>query len=234
MSHDRIFIDEPTLRRNVQAYLRSPGGQPILEMFDFTLGMCLVLAAIACCIGLCMLPTIIWTIAGLKSLWYVLKLEPFEPWWNNPKHKPELLVPLICHGVIVGPDQTHALALGTFRPPAEYSIDWLARKADFLASVYTRRDAGSGPEHAALWKLLHDDIYHPHRRRRVPEPYAEGLDLLLFDVEVEANQARATPYNTAMFAFVADYGDQENRGEKGEIAMIPWYVVNDAVRVIER
>lgn len=232
MNHDRIFIDEPLLRRNALAFLRSPGGQPVLEMFDFTFGMCLVLAAIACCIGLCLLPTIIWTIAGLQSLWYVLKLEPFEPMWNNPKQKPELLVPLICHGIIIGPDGKHALALGTFRSPSEYSVDWLARKAAFFAAVYLKDDEASGPEHEELRKLLEDDTYRPHRRRRVPEPYAEGMDLLLFDVEVDAAQARETPYETAMFAFVADYGDKEKKGEKGEIAAIPWYVVNDAVQIL--
>jgi hypothetical protein len=227
---DRIIIDEPTLRRNALAYLHSPQAQNVLEVFDFPFIWCLFLALIACGFGLCMLPTVVWTLAGLKALWYVAKLEPFEAMWDNPAKKPETLRPLICHGIIIGPDHKHALVLGTFRPAREYSIDRVTQKANLFAAIYADREEGAGAEHATMRDLLRDDIYRPSRRRRVPEPCAEGLDLFLFDVELNPREGRSTAYDTVLFAFVADF-DEANQGESGGIAAIPWAVVAEAVHI---
>jgi hypothetical protein len=169
-----------------------------------------------------MLPTIIWTLAGLKAIWSVLKMEPFST-KDDPRKHPERLVPLIAHGIIIGPDRKHALALGTFLPTSEYSVDWLAKQAAWLGQVYAMPEPPG--EFRALWELLRDDSFRPYRRRRVPEPDAGGKELYLFDVEIDPSQAIDTPHRTILFAFVAD------PGEKGEIMQLPWSVTQGAVRI---
>ena len=219
---DRIRINDELLSRNMQAFLRSPGGRSVLETFDMSLGMCLAAGVFLGCMGLCMVPTIIWTLAGLQTLWAVARLQFLEPMYDNAAKHPERLVPLIAHLVIVGPDQKHALALGSFLPSQRYSVDWLAQLARWFGEVYVGK-AADLENHAELYTLLHDDTYHPDRRRRVPERYAGGHELYLLDVEVNPREAQVSPFGTPLFAFAAE------PGEKGEIAALPWFVVKDAV-----
>jgi hypothetical protein len=169
-----------------------------------------------------MLPTIVWTKNGLKAIWSVLRLEQFSVLKDNPSRKPETLVSLIAHGVIIGPDQKHALALGSLTP-GRRTPDDLAQMAAWLANVY--EEGPSRPEEEPLFETLRDDTYRPWRRRRVPEPFAGAEEeLYLFDVEVDPQEGRPTPYDTVMFAFVA------KPGEKGEIVQVPWGVADAAVR----
>jgi hypothetical protein len=223
MPTDRIQIDDARLRQNLQAYLRTPAAEKVFEEFDTPWWLCLIGAMILLVAGLCMLPTIIWTLAGLKALWSVLKLEQFSVLKDNPRQHPEKLVPLIAHGIIIGPDQKHALALGTFLSSNEYSVDWLARQAAWLAEVYSEPEPPA--EFSELWNLLRDDTFHPYRRRRVPEPDAGGKELYLLDVEVDPREAIESPHETILFAFVAE------PGEKGEIMQLPWSVTQGAVRI---
>ena len=59
----------------------------------------------------------------------------------------------------------------------------------------------------------------------MPEPDAGGKELYLLDVEVDPSQSVATPFDTALFAFVAQ------PGEKGEILQLPWAVTQRAVAI---
>jgi hypothetical protein len=224
VEQDGIFIDDALLARNTQAFLRSPAGRSVLEEFDMPLLLCLTGGAMLACAGMCMLPTIIWTLAGLQALWSVARLEFLKPVWDNPARKPEQLVPLLGHGIIIGPDQKHALVVGTFQPSQSYSVDWLAKLAAWLGEVYSG-DADDADAHPELSELLHDDTYRPYRRRPLPAQYAGEHKLYLFDVELDPQQAEETPYGTTLFAFAAE------PGEKGEIAALPWSVARDAVRI---
>jgi len=186
--------------------------------------MCLVGGLILGCIGLCMLPTIVYTLAGLQALWSLARLQFLEPMYDNAARHPERLVPLIGHGIIIGPDQKHALVLGTLLPSNSCSADWLAQLAEWLGAVYT----GRAPDlhlHQELSALLHDDMYRPDRRRRVPERYAGGYELYLFDVELNLSESLLTPHGNLLFVFAAE------PGEKGEIAALPWHVARDAVHI---
>jgi hypothetical protein len=49
---------------------------------------------------------------------------------------------------------------------------------------------------------------------------------LLFDVELDVTQGCQTPFDTVLFAFVAE------PGEKGELVQIPWTVVSRAIRIV--
>jgi len=189
-----------------------------------SLGMCLAAGVFLGCMGLCMVPTIVWTLAGLQALWSVARLQFLEPMNDNAAKHPERLMPLVAHLVIIGPDRQHALALGTFLPSNRYSVDWLAQLARWFGEVYVGKAADLA-SHAELYTLLHDDMYRPDRRRCVPERYSNGLELYLFDVELNIHESQVTTYGTPLFAFAAE------PGEKGEIAALPWFVVKDAVHV---
>ena len=223
MTGDKISIDEAALQRNVAAFLRTPAAERVYEELDTPWWLCLIVWVFVLVAGLIMLPTIIWTITGLKMIWSALRFQQFSVLADNTRRRPDLIKPLIGCGIIIGPDEKHALALGTFRSPREYSADRLAMKASELATLYS--DGSDRPEDKSVCELLHDDTYHPYRRRRVPEPHAEGLEMFLLDVEVELPEGRMTPYDTVLFAFLATGGD------KGEIVQIPWAVVQDAVHI---
>lgn len=225
MNGDRITIDEAALRRNLQAFLRSPAAEPVYEELEIPFYVCLLGAVLLLVVGTCMLPTVIWTLAGLQAIWSVLKLEPFKPAFDNPRKRPESLVPLICHGIIIGPDRKHALVLGTFLSPARYSADWLAQKAAHFGQLYSG-EATPASHDAELLAQLRDDVYRPGRRRRVPASHSDGTELLLFDVEVNPYESQETPFDTVLFAFVAE------PGEKGDTVNIPWKVAQDAVRIV--
>ena len=230
MPTQRIIIDETRLKQNVLAYLRSPAAEPVFQELAIPFFLCCIMAAVLLCAGMCMLPTVIWTLAGVEMLWSLLKLEPFKPAFENPRQKAESLVPLIGHGIIIGPNQGmpkhFGLVLGSFQSLTQCPPDWLAQNAKAFAKMYLDRSGPIAPEEEAIRALLADDNYRPNRRRLVPEPQAQRCQLWLFDAELEIEQGRHTPFATVLFAFVAE------PGEKGELIQIPWPVVHDAVTVL--
>jgi hypothetical protein len=223
MHSDQIQIDDARLRANLQAYLRTPAAEQIFDEFDSPWWLCFIALGILLTFGCCMLPTIIWTLDGLKALWSVLKLEPLSELGKSVRNDPNSLVPIVAHGIIIGPDQKHALAVGTFLPTSEYSVDWLSSQAAWMGELYGQ----SNPPHEdrPLWELLRDDNYRPYRRRRVPEPFADGKQLYLLDVEVDPREGAASPQGAVLFAFVATVG------EKGEIMQLPWAITQGAVEI---
>jgi hypothetical protein len=225
MNHDRIQVNEPLLRRSFASYLKSGLGRSIYEEFDTPVWMCVAMSLLFLVLGLLMLPTIVWTVDGLKALWSVFSLEPFRLLADNTRNHPERLQPLLCCGVIIGPDQRHGLVVGSFSPTSEYSLDWLAKTAAFLAHTYS--SGAEKPEDEPLCALLREDKFHLWRRRRVPEPYANGVELYLFDVEVDLKQGRETPYDAILMVFVG------TPGEKGQIMHLPWRIANAAVSIRE-
>lgn len=223
MTNDLISINNEKLRRNVEKFLQSPEGSEILDEFDTPWWLCVIAAMILFIAGLFMVVSIIWAPAGFKALWSVIRLEQFSVLKRNPKDHPELLQPLICNGIIIGPDQRHALVLGTFTTPGQYSADWLARSAARFAEIYS-----SGTTHTdeqALLELLRDDTYQSGRRRVVPMSSSSGPELVLFDAEVNLRQGTMSPLDSVLMAFVA------LPGEHGEFVQIPWKVVASAVQI---
>ncbi|WP_425615080.1 hypothetical protein NA78x_004969 [Anatilimnocola sp. NA78] len=229
-SNPQIHIDGPLLRQKVLTYLRSDVGKSTLEMFDITFVDCLLITAVTLVMGICLLPTIVFTLVAIKCLWSVLTLEAFASLGKKLSDQPEKIVPLIMHGIIIGPDRKHALALGTFMPPEQYSATWLARKAELFASIYANRDVGADAQYDELRTILRDDTFRSDRRRRVPARFAEGKDLLLFDIVIDTTETMATADGDVLHSFVGEYGPPEDRGEKGSIQRIPWGVVSEAVQ----
>lgn len=219
-----LSIDDAALRRVVLAYLRTPAAAFVYEAIEVPWWLCAVGAILMACGGLCMLPTIIWTIAGLRALWSAARLEQFKV--ANPRQHPERLIPIIGYSVIFGPDKRHGLVLATFGSQSQYAPTWMADQAAQLAKLYTQCKAGTNQAHIEdLCVILRDDNFHPSRRRRIPEPFAQNSDLWLLDVEVDPSQVFIWPDRAALFAFVAE------PGETGDLVAIPWQTVGGAVRI---
>jgi hypothetical protein len=219
-----LIIDDAALRRDVLAFLRSPASAAVFEAIDVPWWLSATGAVLLACAGLCMLPTIIWTLAGLRALWSVLRLEQFRV--ANPRQHPEKLVPLIGYSVIFGPDKRHGLVLATFASQSNFVPGWMADRASHLASLYTQCKAGTNQsQDDAICSLLCDDTFHPSRRRKLPLRDAKNADLWLLDVEVNPRDVFVWPNKAALFAFVAE------PGERGDVVQIPWSIVANAVSI---
>jgi len=70
---------------------------------------------------------------------------------------------------------------------------------------------------------MKDDVYRPHRRRRVPEPHAEGRSLWLFEVRLDRKEVYFDGSDDTLIACVV------TPGTEGVIHQIPWWVVKYAV-----
>ena len=151
MHADRIQIDDARLQLNLQAHLRTPAAEKIFEEFDTPWWMSLVGAAIVLTLACCMLPTIIWTLAGLQALGGLLRHGPLFMVRDDARRHPEKLRAIVAHGIIVGPDRRHALAVGTFLSSSEYSVDWLAKLAGWMGKVYASPQPP--PDARPLWEL---------------------------------------------------------------------------------
>lgn len=217
-------IDDAELRRKVLDYLRSPAAEYIFKAVEVPFWLSVVGAALLGCAGLCMLPTIIWTLAGLRALWSVLRLEQFRV--PNARQHPEKLVPVIGYSIIVGPDKRHGLILATFGSQSQCDPSWMADKASRLAELDSQAKAGtSRPEDEPICALLREDSFRPSRRRKIPESFAKHADLWMLDVEADPKEVFVWPDRAALFAFVAE------PGERGDVVQIPWKIVASAVRL---
>jgi hypothetical protein len=226
MTQPRTILDDELFRQRLQAFLRTPAAAPVWEELSTSLGICLFGSALLLVIHTVQLFTIRWTLDGLKGLWQVLTLQNFKPMFEISRKHPERVHPLIAAGIIVGPDGKHALAVGSFQPSNTYSLDWLAQKAAGFADVYVE-----GATHASeepLYELLRDDTYRPYRRRRLPDAYSDGVELYLFDVEVELAQSYPITDDCNLFSFAVT-----KPGPEGIIAMTPWAVADGALTVVE-
>ena len=84
------------------------------------------------------------------------------------------------------------------------------------------------PSEEPLYELLRDDRYRAYRRRRVPEAYSDGVELYLFDVEVDLAQSYPITEDCNLFAFAGT-----KPGPDGIIAMVPWAIADGAMSVVQ-
>lgn len=175
-------------------------------------------------VAMFMIVTIRWAIDGFRTLWSLNKLEPFEVMTDNPVNRPENYVPLLAHGIIIGPDRRHGLVLSSLRDPSEISQDQIARLAAEFGRLYTQ--GSNDPADVSVCALLRDDNYRPDRRRKLPADHpAAALDLILLDADLDLREARPSPFGTLITAMVV------KKGDKGPTAQLPWAVAESAVRM---
>ncbi|QDU29657.1 hypothetical protein ETAA8_47720 [Anatilimnocola aggregata] len=221
-ANDSIQVNDELFRQNWVQFVRHPASEAVRDELGNSFALCLFGWGILLIAGVIMLVSIRWARDGLKCLWSFLTFEPFTGMRENPDQQPGLYQPLLAHGIIIGPDQKHALALGTFRPTSEYSIDALAKLASSLGELY--EEGSEDPAYAEIYGLLRDDHYRPYRRRKLPLATTDE-DLWLLDVELDLNNVQETRFGTILIAMVAKIG------ASGPIAQLPWAVADSAVKM---
>lgn len=221
MNPVRIWVDPIGLVRNVSVFLRTPAANAVYDEFDMSVGMAFLMTCILFVSGLVMLATIVHAVNGVKALWSCVTLAPFRQIPNNVRHRPESIRPLLGHGIIIGPTG-HALVIGAFSLSEPGISDWLAQVATFLGHLY--RDGAKVPDHEGLFRLLRDDKFHSGRRRKLPEPFAQGREVYLFDVLTNIRDGVLTPHDSVAMLFVT------TGVATGQIKQIPWSVAGDAIR----
>jgi hypothetical protein len=225
-----MHVDELRLRQVVLTYLKSEAGRELLRKFGTTWIHALIFSAVAFVLAIFAIISIIFFVPGIRLMQCVFSGEFFRGIGRDFSHRPAELFPLIALGVMIGPDRKAALALGSFRPHGQQDFVRMSKLAQLLFEIYVGSGDGARPEHQAMRALMQADSYVPHRRRRVPEPYAQGMDLLLFDVWLQDEiETCETPLGHVAMSFVADIGKPEDEGLAGEINSIPWSVVAPAV-----
>lgn len=219
MRGDSIQIDQKRIRSNFREYIQSVKGDHVCEHFDTSLASRAFGALFALIIGLILVITIVKAADGLKTLFYVFSLQWLrgEP---SVRDNPDSLKLFIGYLVIIGPDDVHSLALGTFVSPDEYSADRTSQMASKLGKLYASDKPTAEDE--PTWKLLRDDVFISQRRRKLPEPWADGKEFYLFDVEVNLKQVQGEKPK-ALFAASGE--------ESGLIMQLPWSLAKDAVTV---
>lgn len=215
-------IDRQRLQQCVAHYLNHPASERVFLYLQADVLVCLGVSLFSFCGGLILLATILGTLAGLRMIWYGLTLRNLvnDPGWQLRGHK-ERIQPLIAPGIIIGPSG-HALLLGTFDPRAQDQIDWLCTVALELSGLY-KHGAVSDVDQP-LVELLRNDQFQEYRRRKLPEPRAAGMDLLLFDIHVDQSIVGFAGDGYPVFACLATAGDE------GGIIQIPWEVIAPAVQ----
>ncbi len=220
---DSIQLDDERFRQNWLHFMRSPEAARVRQELSPSVSACLAWWLILLVAGLILLVTIRWTLIGLQMLYAFITCAPFRALKENPLRQPDEFQPLLAHGIIVGPDQKHALVLATFEPSSDVSHERNASIAQELAELYTTGgDEDSDPETLAL---LRDDEYRVYRRRPVPASHNYGFKLLLLDVEIDLAECIQSPEETLLLALVA------RKGDSGPLAQLPWSVAATAVRL---
>jgi hypothetical protein len=227
---ERMRIDCKILNARIRAFLKSPDAKPVWDELTNSVLFNVVASFFMAMIGLILLCTIVLTKVGFEMLKGILlsfvTLEVFRDPKKELQAHPERLQPLVLASVIAAPNG-HGLMLGSLSARTQSNGDFLARKAGELADIYTE---GSSEDEDEITKLLRDDVYVPNRRRQVPASHSEGHDLLLFDMEFDAENIHFSPDETGWVAAVATVKQDEEAGPpRGCVVQIPWRVVAAAV-----
>ena len=223
MNLANFSLDENVFRERLQAFLRTSHSEEVWGILAAGTSEHMIINGLLLVVGFVQLFTILWTWAGIKKIWVVItgKASAGINRGNVTRATPEKIHPLLAACIIIGPDRKHALGLGTFQPTSTYTFEWLAQKANYFANLYS--EGSSDPREQPMVALMKDDMYDDYRRRRVPEPFADGKELYLLDILVDPAEVTLTPF--PFFAFAVT-----DPGPDGMIAMLPKAVAEGAIR----
>ncbi len=224
-------IDSPAnvrfLNQRLKEHLKTPAGRLVRENFTFPMWLRYLQMLVLVVFGLLALPTIVFTIGGLRFLWSAITLEPFND--LRGKEIDESLRIIVASMVIANQqiltgkvDQGPALLLGTFEADERFSLSIQSELASRLASIYLQ--GPTDPEEEEVYAILRDDEYRASRRQSVPSSIVGSANILLFDVEFSVRMAKIVNGNSVLVACVVD------PREKGEIYQLPWSVIDDLVK----
>lgn len=223
-------INYEVLNAKVREYLKGPDAKPVWDELTNSVLFNIIGSFFMAIIGLILLCTIVLTKVGFEMLKGIflsfVTLEVFRDPKQEFQLHPERLQPLVLASIIAAPSG-HGLMLGSLSARTQSDGDFLARKAGELADIYTE---GSSDDEDEITKLLRDDAYIPNRRRQVPASHSEGHDLLLFDMEFDAEKIHLSADETGWIAAVATVQQSEEAGPpRGCVVQIPWKAVAAAV-----
>lgn len=178
-------------------------------------------------IGLILSCTIIWTLNGLKCLWWALTLKPFRD--ENNFDDAQVV---IAHGIIMnakarqsGDNEGPGMVLATFEDESVVTPLELQTLAATIASVYS--DGADNEDEQALVPLVEDDTYLGDKATRIPEPWANGRELFTWQCRIDANKAEHHPLGSMLVAFAGH--PEKTDYEKVALEQIPWQAVQRCV-----
>ncbi|WP_254508878.1 hypothetical protein [Anatilimnocola floriformis] len=214
-------LDDVRFRQTWLDFLRHPASQEVRNELGLSFGMRCLTWIVLMIAAPFLIITIRGAREGFRALWSVISFEPFRDNSDSIEHNPDAFQPVIAHGIIIGPDRKHGLALSTMKPSSEYSLDRVALIATQLGKLYSQ--GSNDPRDAEIYALLRDDNYRPYRRRKIPASHDAGMELLLLDVEIDLAQCRQSLLGTMLFAMAL------KKGDGGATMQLPWAVAESAV-----
>jgi|SaaInlStandDraft_1057018.scaffolds.fasta_scaffold52508_2 hypothetical protein len=231
-----MVIDQNLLDSSVIQYLKSDCGQAHLAEMENSILFNVIGSLIMIPIALLLICTIFLAKIGALMLWGVIQSfltgEVFRDQRKLLLKNEERIRPLILSTIIIGPDG-HGLVLGTFSKTSQQKTDVLSRKAREFADMYAESFPSSTDEEMS--EMLKEDSYSPGRRRVVPESHSAGESLILFDMELNLDEAKLshdgqTQEVSGWVAGVTTFDPEKKVEEQRDgIVQIPWEVVAGAV-----
>jgi len=217
-----MFIDQGKMAKDVSEWLKTAAGKKLLDDMSGSFVVDLLLTVISFVLGVFLTATIFKAGTGLSLIWSAITLQHFGTSGPNVQSRPELLTPIVLHPIISGPEG-HSAALGTFDRRVMQDVDRMGQMAQYLGKLYA--DDNASPDERELQKLMRQDQFRNNRRRLVPEPWAKGAEIWIFDILLDHSECALQTRDHALCAAVA------MEGPKGSIRQIPWSVVADAVTI---
>lgn len=224
-------LDYDQLRFNVQQYLASPASERVWKEFENSVLFNVVGSFILFIIAAVLVCTIVFARIGFDMMRGLFKsfitLEVFRNQRKKLQGEPDRIIPLVAAGIILG-RQGHGLVLGSFSPKSKCDLALIGRKSTELSKLYT--DGSKLDFDQPMLSILRDDTYIHNRRRAIPYSHSEGSDLVMFDIELEPNDAFLAD-DVVWVACVATTNEGGVDGEppRGAIVQIPWSVAASAM-----
>lgn len=219
-----ITVDQFRLEKEVSEYLRSPRAKAMLAQHEISFLLAIFVCFVTLVAGIIIVLTIKWARTGFGFIVAALTLQPIRQRKSRYRKHPELLKPIICHGVISS--ENIGLVLGTFDNSDVWNQHKLGKTAKKLGQIYST--GPTQPAEKEVFELLRDDAYRPMRRRTLPQPFDSDPPMVLFDVRLIVTNGTGSPYDTPLYAFVATDADGDDDDET--IMQIPWDVVSPSIQ----
>jgi hypothetical protein len=224
-------LNDDKLQTNVQRYLASPAAERVWDEFENSVLFNVIASFFFLLLAIVLLCTIVFARIGFELIKGIGKSfisgEIFQDRRKLLQSQPDQIKPVITAGIIIGP-QGHALVLGSFSRQTEQELTSIGKISSELGKLYTQ--GSHFKDDQPMLTLLKDDVYIKNRRRAVLESHSEGLDLLMFDLELKPNEAHLAD-GVMWVACVAEEDEEqaELKRRSGHIIQIPWKVVASAV-----
>jgi hypothetical protein len=202
-------IDPRDLRKEFKSFLETQAGEKWLATVGSPDWLLLVGCTMQVFFGLLLIPFIVLIPLAFRLIASGITLRPLRDSVRKRIYPNfETLAVIPACGIIVGPTG-HGLLLGSFSTIESSELIALSQR---FGRMY--QDGSDVPQEGPMLKLLRDDEFQKQRRRRVPERFAPGKELFLFDMHIETAESRKV--RDALIMFLA-----ATPGETGAHVQVP-------------